>query len=118
MHLNEYLYSYKYSFICICIYLCFWKSKLEHDKNSNKKEFKSPPQSPHINTIGHLWDFVEQEIHIMLTHLQQLHNAVKFSGEYFLGEFVQLSIEAVLKAKEVQPLLASCTQREYCTFIL
>lgn len=100
------------------VYLWFWKVNLNMTRTATKKEFKSPQQSPHINTIGHLWDFVEQEIHIMLTHLQQLHDAAKFSGEYFLGEFVQLSIEAFLKAKEVQPVLASCTQRAYCTFIL
>ncbi len=50
---------------------------LEHDN-----EFillKWPPQSPDLNPIEHLWDVVEQEIHIMdvqPTNLQKLRNAI------------------------------------------
>ncbi len=42
-----------------------------------------PPQSPNLNTIEHLWDVVEREIHIMvlqLTNLQQLRDAIVSYG--------------------------------------
>ncbi len=70
---------------------------------------KWPPQSPDLNPIGHLWDVVEREIHIMdvqPTNLQQLCDAImsiwtKLSEECFqhLVESMQRRIKAVLKAK-------------------
>ncbi len=67
-------------------------------------------QSPDLNTIEHLWDVVEREIHIMdvqPTNLQQLRDAImsiwtKISEECFqhLVESMPWRIKAVLKAKE------------------
>ncbi len=40
-------------------------------------QFKWPPEPPDLNPIEHLWDVVEQEIHIMdeqPTNLQQMHD--------------------------------------------
>ncbi len=80
---------------------------LEHDN-----EFillKWPPQSPDLNPIEHLWDVVEQEIHIMdvqLTNLQQLRDAImsiwtKIFDDCFqhLVESITQIIKAFLKAK-------------------
>ena len=36
---------------------------LEHDNEFTVLQW--PPQSPHLNPIKHLWDVVEQEIHII-----------------------------------------------------
>ncbi len=80
---------------------------LEHDNEFTL--LKWPPQSPDLNSIEHLWDVVEREIHIMdvqLTNLQQLRDAImsiwtKISEECFqhLVESMKLRIKAVLKAK-------------------
>ncbi len=84
---------------------------LEHDNEFTL--LKWPPQSPDLNPIEHLWDVVEQEIHIMdvqSTNLQQLCDAImtiwtKISEECFqhLVESMPRRIKAVLKAKGVQP---------------
>ncbi len=50
---------------------------LEHDNEFTL--LKWPPQSPDLNPIEHIWDVVEREIHIMhvqLTNLQQLRDAI------------------------------------------
>ncbi len=50
---------------------------LEHDNEFTL--LKWPPQSPDLNPIEHLWDVVEQKIHItdvQLTYLQQLRDAI------------------------------------------
>ncbi len=80
---------------------------LEHENEFTL--LKWPPQSPDLNPIEHLWDVVEQEIHIMdvqLTNLQQLHEAImsiwtKISEECFqhLVQSMPQIIIAVLKAK-------------------
>ncbi len=80
---------------------------LEHDNEFTL--LKWPPQSPDLNPIEHLWDVVEQEIHIMdvqPTNQQQLCDAImsiwtKISEECFqhLVESMPRSIKAVLKAK-------------------
>ncbi len=80
---------------------------LEHDNEFTL--LKWPPQSPDLNPIEHLWDVVEQEIHIMdvqPTNLQQLRVAImsiwtKISEECFqhLVESMPRRIKAVLKAK-------------------
>ncbi len=84
---------------------------LEHD---NEFTFlKWPPQSPDLNPIEHLWDVVEQEIHIMdvqPTNLQKLCDAIlsiwtNISEECFqhLVESMPQRCKAVLKTKGVQP---------------
>ncbi len=58
---------------------------------------KWPPQSSDLNPIEHLWDVVEQEIHIMdvqPTNLQQLRDAIMS-----IVESMPRRIKAVLKAK-------------------
>ncbi len=50
---------------------------LEHDDEFTL--IKCPPQAPDLNPIQHIWDVVQQEIHIMdvqPTYLQQLHDAI------------------------------------------
>ncbi len=84
---------------------------LEHDNEFTL--LKCSPQSPDLNPIEHLWDVVEREIHIMdvqPTNLQKLRDAIisiwtKISEECFqhLVESMSQIIEAVLKAKVVQP---------------
>ncbi len=79
---------------------------LEHDNEFTL--LKWPPQSPDLNLIEHLWDMVEQEIHIMdvqPTNLQQLRDAImsiwtKISEECFqhLVASMPRRIKAVLKA--------------------
>ncbi len=70
---------------------------------------QKPPQSPDLNPVEHLWDVVEQEIHIMdvqPTNLQPLCDAImsiwtKISEECFqnLVESMPRRIKAVLKGK-------------------
>ncbi len=84
---------------------------LEHDNEFTL--LKWPPQPPDLNTIEHLWDVVEWEIHIMdvqPTNLLQLQDDImsiwtKISEECFqnLVESMPQRIKAVLKAKWVQP---------------
>ncbi len=80
---------------------------LEHDNEFTL--LKWPPQSPDLNTIEHLWDVEEREIHINFmqpTNLQELCDAIrsiwtKISEECFqhLVESMRQRIKAVLKTK-------------------
>ncbi len=80
---------------------------LEHDNEFTS--LKWPPQSPDHNPIEHIWDVVEQDVHIMdvqLTNLQQLRDATmsiwtKIFDECFqhLVESITQIIKAFLKAK-------------------
>ncbi len=77
--------------------------------NMTMSSLYSPPQSPDLNPIEHLWDVVEQEICIMdvqPTNLQQLCDAImsiwtKISEECFqyLIESMPRRIKAFLKAQ-------------------
>jgi len=52
------------------------KDQIRSSKSSDQfTKLKRPPQSPDLNPVEHLWDVLEQEIHIMdvqTTNLQQL----------------------------------------------
>ncbi len=78
---------YDYS---VPIFWCYFQQDNAPSQSSNHlrlvswtwNEFtllKWPPQSPDLNSVEHIWDVVEQEIHIMdvqLTNLQQLRDAI------------------------------------------
>ncbi len=84
---------------------------LEHDNEFTL--LKWPPQSPDLNSIEHLWDVVEREIHIMdeqPTNLQQLCDAImsiwtKISEECFqhLVESMPQKLRQFWRQKGVQP---------------
>ncbi len=80
---------------------------LEHDNEFTLRKW--PPQSPDLNPIEHLWDVVEQEIHIMdvqPTNLQQIRDAImsiwtnisEVCFQYIVESMIW-RIKAVLKAK-------------------
>jgi len=61
---------------------------LEHDNEFTVLQW--PPQSPDLNPIEHLWDVVEQQIHIMdvqPTNLQPLHDAIVNMNPNLRGMF-------------------------------
>ncbi len=69
---------------------------LEHD--SEFTLLKWPPQSPDLNTIEHLWDVVEREIHIMdvqPTNLQQLCDAIMLIWTKIAEECFQHLVESM-----------------------
>ncbi len=108
----------------------FWYFQQDNAQSSNRPRLVSwTSQWVHFTqmastvtrsqSIEHLWDVVEREIHIMdvqTTNLQQLCDAImsiwtKISEECFqhLVESMPRRIKTVLKAKEVQPGTSKCT---------
>ncbi len=53
---------------------------LEHDNEFTL--LKWPPQSPDLNSIEHVWDVVEREIHVMMCSRQICSNCVMLSCQY------------------------------------
>ncbi len=73
---------------------------LEHDNEFTL--LKWPPQSSDLNPREHIWDVVEQEIHIMdvqTKNLQQLRDKISEDCLQHLAESILRIIKAVLKAK-------------------
>ncbi len=71
---------------------------LEHDNVFTL--LKWPPQSPDINQIEHLWDVVEQEIHIIdvqPTNLQKLCDAIMSIWTKISEECFQHLVESMLR---------------------
>ncbi len=71
---------------------------LEHDNEFTL--LKWPPQSPDINPIEHLWDVVEQEIHIIdvqPTNLQKLCDAIMSIWTKISEECFQHLVESMLR---------------------
>ncbi len=70
---------------------------LEHDNEFTL--LKWPPQSSDLNPIEHRWDVVEREIcimHVQLTNLQQLRNAIMSIWSNISEECFQHLVESML----------------------